>query len=195
MLYEKLNPDMRQTIDDWAQRLAPLDWGRRGELLAEAAAAFGEDLSPEKSDLAGKGFLTAVPYEKLFPAQVILLREGWGGPPGGLQDVGLVDARFERRFKVFSNDQIESRVLLDPTVIEEVVHLDEAIGGARMQCAFAGQAVYVAIKTVSLPSGKDAWPRLWASVNKPDWVRSLAWDLYWSARLAGELKPAEAWTR
>jgi hypothetical protein len=142
-----------------------------------------------------QGFLTAVFYERVFPAQVILLREGWGGPPAGLQDVGLVDARFERRFKVFSSDQIESRVLLDPTVIEEVVRLDEGIGGARMQCAFTGQGVYVAIKTVNLPSGKDAWPRLWASVNKPDWVRSLAWDLFWSARLADELKPAEAWTR
>src|SRR4029079_4009439 len=56
-----------QTVDDWARRLAPLDWGRRGEMLAEAAAAFGEDLSPDKSDLAGKGFLTAA-------------LERWGAP-------------------------------------------------------------------------------------------------------------------
>ena len=144
---------------------------------------------------AFQGFLVSVTYTKPFPAQVFLLREGWGGPPRGLQDVGLVDARFERRFKVWSDDQIESRVLLDPPTIEEILALDQQLGEGRLQCAFAGQGVHAAIRTVSLPSGRDAWPNMGRPLNQKDRIRTLAWDLFWAARLPGDLRPAAAWIR
>ena len=60
MLYEKLNAAMRGTVDAYVERIGPLGWRRRGELLAEAAATFGEDLEPEKAGLAARGFVTAV---------------------------------------------------------------------------------------------------------------------------------------
>ena len=142
-----------------------------------------------------QGFLVCVRYPTPFPARVLLLREGAGGPPPGLQDVGLVDARFEHRFGVWSDDQIEARVLLDPATIEEILKLDHEIGDGRMQCAFAGSDVLVAIRTVSLPSGRDAWPNMGRSVNHRDRIRTLAWDLFWAARLPGELRPAAAWVR
>jgi hypothetical protein len=142
-----------------------------------------------------QGFFLAVPYARTFPATVVILHEGWGGAPAGLQPVGLVDSRFERRFNVFASDQVESRVLLDPVAIEELYQIDQQVGGQRLQIGFAGQSLLAAIKTLSLPSGKDAWPRLYSSVNRPEWVRALAWDLFWAVRLAHELRPADAWLR
>jgi hypothetical protein len=60
MLYEKLNPDMQRTVDAYAGRLRVLDWGRRGDLLAESALPFGQDLPPDKATVAARGFITAV---------------------------------------------------------------------------------------------------------------------------------------
>ncbi|HMB53265.1 MAG TPA: hypothetical protein VKU40_08110 [Thermoanaerobaculia bacterium] len=60
MLYEKLNDDMRQMVDTYAERLAGLDWSRRGDLLGQAAIPFAESLDEEQARLAGKGFVTAV---------------------------------------------------------------------------------------------------------------------------------------
>ena len=44
MLYEKLNPEMKRMVDDYARRLKVYDWGRRSELLAEVSLPFGEDI-------------------------------------------------------------------------------------------------------------------------------------------------------
>lgn len=76
MLYEKLNPEMQGTVDAYVERIGPFDWRRRGELLAEAAAAFGEDLAPEKASLAARGFVTAVIERLGAPAVTDPLQAG-----------------------------------------------------------------------------------------------------------------------
>ena len=60
MLYDKLNAQMRRTVDEFAARLGPMAWNRRSDLLADAALPFAEDLEPEQARLAAKGFMTAV---------------------------------------------------------------------------------------------------------------------------------------
>lgn len=60
MLYERLNPEMKATVDSYVTRLRVLDWGRRADLLADAALPFGEDLPPDKARIAARGFVTAV---------------------------------------------------------------------------------------------------------------------------------------
>ena len=60
MLYEKLNADMKKTVDAWVGRLAVLDWRRRSDLLADASLPLGEGLPPEKASMVARGFVTAV---------------------------------------------------------------------------------------------------------------------------------------
>jgi hypothetical protein len=60
MLYDKLNAQMRKTVDEFASRLGPMTWNRRSDLLADAAVPFAEDLEPDLARLAAKGFMTAV---------------------------------------------------------------------------------------------------------------------------------------
>lgn len=60
MLYEKLNPQMREMVDTWAERLRPLPWQRRSDLLTRAAAPFGQQFTGEQAATATRGFITAV---------------------------------------------------------------------------------------------------------------------------------------
>lgn len=60
MLYEKLEAPMRETVDAWIDRLAPLGWQRRSDLLIEAALPFGEQFPDEQARQATRGFITAV---------------------------------------------------------------------------------------------------------------------------------------
>src|SRR4028118_2292971 len=74
MLYERLNPEMKKTVDSYASRLKVLDWGRRSELLTDSALPFGEDLPPDKARLAARGFVTAV-LERLDEDEVTEARQ------------------------------------------------------------------------------------------------------------------------
>jgi hypothetical protein len=60
MLYDKLNAEMKATVDAWVGRLKVLDWGRRSDLLTESALSFAQDLPPDKAKIAARGFITAV---------------------------------------------------------------------------------------------------------------------------------------
>lgn len=83
MLYEKLDPEMQEMVDTYAERLRDLAWPRRSDALAEASRPFGEALGEEHGDdkarLAGRGFVTAV-LERLAddevddPHQAVLFR-------------------------------------------------------------------------------------------------------------------------
>jgi hypothetical protein len=69
MLYEKLNPEMRSTVDAFASCIRSLPWEERSGLLAEAARPFEDRFEAEAARLALQGFLTAV-LERLGPGEV-----------------------------------------------------------------------------------------------------------------------------
>lgn len=60
MLYEKLNPEMKRMVDDYAERLAVYDWRRRSEVLSEVSLPFAEEMDERRARLAASGFLTGV---------------------------------------------------------------------------------------------------------------------------------------
>jgi hypothetical protein len=69
MLYEMLNPDMQRTVHEFAERLRPLPWARKSDLLVEASRPFADQFEGGAARLASKGFLTAV-IERLEPGEV-----------------------------------------------------------------------------------------------------------------------------
>lgn len=69
MLYEKLDPPMREMVDAWAERLRGVPWPRRSDLLAEAARPFGERFEGEQATTAARGFVTAV-LERLDEGEI-----------------------------------------------------------------------------------------------------------------------------
>jgi len=70
MLYEKLNPVMKEMVDLYVQRLRPLSWKRRIDVLGEAIPAFAADeLTADQAKTAARGFITAV-LERLEVTEV-----------------------------------------------------------------------------------------------------------------------------
>lgn len=69
MLYEKLNHEMRETVDQYVHRLAPLSWQRRTNVLAEASDSFAEEFDMGSAELAARGFVTAV-LERLNAGEI-----------------------------------------------------------------------------------------------------------------------------
>ena len=60
MFYERLNPEMRSTVDEYAVRLQTLSWQGRTSLLAEASSSFEERFEGRAAKLATRAFVTAV---------------------------------------------------------------------------------------------------------------------------------------
>ncbi len=60
MIYERLNTEMRRTVDVYVLRLLPLSWQGRTSLLAEASTPFEEQFEGNAAELAARGFITAV---------------------------------------------------------------------------------------------------------------------------------------
>ena len=65
-----------------------------------------------------------------------------------LKRVGLVDAAFEARFEVFSDDQVESRAILTPDFMERLMAFDAKPFYRRVQLGCLGNQIYIVI-----PSG------------------------------------------
>lgn len=68
-LYDKLNPQMQETVDTWVERLQALPWRRRSDLLAEAAQPWREELEPAQARQVSRGFITAV-LERLAEPEI-----------------------------------------------------------------------------------------------------------------------------
>ena len=60
MLYERLNPEMRSTVDEFAVRLQTLSWETRTSLLTEASSSFEEQFEGKAATLVSRAFVTAV---------------------------------------------------------------------------------------------------------------------------------------
>jgi len=50
--------------------------------------------------------------------------------------VRLEDPNFEKRFEVFSTDQVEARYLLTPSFMERLMALSSLFNDAHIQCSF-----------------------------------------------------------
>ncbi len=58
--------------------------------------------------------------------------------------VKLEDVAFEKRFNVYSNDQIEARYILTPKIMSRIVDLEDRFG-ENLYLSFRGHYVYIAI--------------------------------------------------
>jgi hypothetical protein len=86
---------------------------------------------------------------KLLGTTVVLRDSGWLDRfecPAGLKKVGLEDPEFNRIFVVFGSDQVEAREILDPALMEQLVSLETAYGGAHLRCAFVESDLLIAVE-------------------------------------------------
>lgn len=64
----------------------------------------------------------------------------------GLRRADMVDPVFEKKYDVFTNDQVEARYLIGPDMIEKIGALHDAALGSEMAIAFKDRASFVFFK-------------------------------------------------
>ena len=62
-----------------------------------------------------------------------------------LKKVKLEDPKFEKKFEVFSDDQVTARYLITVTFMERLNELAEVFGGKNIQCCFFGNELFIMI--------------------------------------------------
>jgi hypothetical protein len=68
-------------------------------------------------------------------------------PIQGLKHTVLEDIEFEKRFDVFTNDEVDARYLITPTFMERLKAMKTAFKADKIQCAFYGNLLLVALST------------------------------------------------
>ncbi|KCZ50412.1 DUF3137 domain-containing protein [Hyphomonas pacifica] len=89
-------------------------------------------------------------FPKKFYGRTLVTRDAgifnrFGGG-NGLRRASLEDPRFEKIFEVYTTDQVESRFLLTPDLMQKLVDLEEAFHGGRLKCAFNEGQMYITLE-------------------------------------------------
>jgi hypothetical protein len=120
---------------------------RAGFSVCEASLTTGSGKNRE-TVFSGKVFKIAAPHP--FSGRTVVLRDsGWLNrfeQPAGLNKVGLEDPKFEKAFEVYADDQVESRAILTPTVMEQLLALEQAYAGRHLRCGFCEGDIFIALE-------------------------------------------------
>lgn len=65
----------------------------------------------------------------------------------GLQRADLVDPEFEKKYSVYTNDQVEARYLIHPAMIERIVQIQHAHVSGRLSASYKDKRILILIET------------------------------------------------
>lgn len=114
-----------------------------------------------------RGFLFVADFNKDFRGRTVLTRDSLFHFSTRGERARLEDPDFEKRFDVFTTDQIEARYILSPSLMKRITELDEALGG-RITLSFYNSSLVVAIPDYSNHFEASLWRTL---LNKPYFER------------------------
>ena len=92
----------------------------------------------KNSTVVFNGLVVELDFPERFSGTTVVTQDpgNWLNPvsdwmrPSGLDRVRLEDPRFEDRYQVYGNDQVDARALLTPAVMERVMELESHASGA-----------------------------------------------------------------
>lgn len=96
-----------------------------------------------------EGIVLSMPHMDKFLGHTIIRRDlGQRNPAqvNGLKRVGFASLEFERKFEVYSDDQVEARFLISPDFVARLTDFAEDYMGRNVQCVFAGNRFHVALE-------------------------------------------------
>lgn len=95
-----------------------------------------------------QGVVVSLPHHSSFRGRTIIRRDLGKLNPSVIQDlkrVGFVSSVFEKKFEVFSDDQVEARFLLTPDFMERLIEFSDDYLGRNVQCAFLGGKFHITL--------------------------------------------------
>jgi len=89
-------------------------------------------------------------FHKTFYGRTLVTRDAglfnrFGGGKG-MQRASLEDPRFEKIFEVYTTDQVESRYLLTPDLMQKLVDLEDTFKGGKLKTAFDGGEMLITVQ-------------------------------------------------
>lgn len=115
-------------------------------------------------------------FHKAFYGTTLVLRDaGLFNRMGGVKGTKrarLEDPVFEKSFEVHTTDQVESRYLLTPDVMQDLVDLETAFHGSKLRCAFVDGQVLIALEGADLFEPGS----LFTPLDNPERIRDLLAD-------------------
>ena len=68
-------------------------------------------------------------------------------PAPNLRHTQFEDVQFNKKFDVYTNDEIDARVLITPAFMERLKNMKVAFGSSGVSCAFYQKNLIIALKT------------------------------------------------
>ncbi|MBA3070158.1 MAG: DUF3137 domain-containing protein [Hyphomonas sp.] len=97
-----------------------------------------------------KGQCLRFDFHKNFYGRTLITRDAgffnrFGGGKG-MQRAALEDPTFEKIFEVYTTDQVESRYLLTPDLMQKLVDLEGVFRGGKLKAAFDGGEMFITVQ-------------------------------------------------
>ena len=97
-----------------------------------------------------RGQCLRLDFHKTFYGRTLVTRDAGFfnrfAAPRGMQRAGLEDPVFERIFEVYTSDQVESRYLLTPDLMQRFVDLETTFKGGKLKACFDGGEVFITVE-------------------------------------------------
>ncbi|WP_373005423.1 DUF3137 domain-containing protein [Hyphomonas sp.] len=115
-------------------------------------------------------------FHKSFHGRTLVTRDAgffnrFGGGKG-MQRAMLEDREFERIFEVYTTDQVESRYLLTPDLMQNLVDMEKTFHGGKLKCCFDDGELLITLQGSDLFEPGSMFKRL----DDPERVRELLSD-------------------
>lgn len=124
-----------------------------------------------------KGQCFRLDFHKTFYGRTLVTRDAgffnrFGSGIKGMQRAGLEDPVFEKIFEVYTTDQVESRYLLTPDLMQKLVDLEKVFKGGQLKACFDGGEMLITLQGGNLFEPGSMFKPL----DSPDRVRELLED-------------------
>ena len=96
-----------------------------------------------------KGVVIKLDMNKNFTSHTVITPDSFfrNSPISGLRHTTLEDVQFEKKFDVYTNDEVDARYLITPTFMERLMGMKTAFKASKIRCAFYGQYLLVGLST------------------------------------------------
>lgn len=123
-----------------------------------------------------KGQCLRLDFHKTFYGRTLVTRDAgffnrFGGG-GKMQRAGLEDPTFEKIFEVYTTDQVESRYLLTPDLMQKLVDLETTFKGGKLKACFDQGEMFITVQGGNLFEPGSMFKPL----DSPDRVKELLSD-------------------
>ena len=96
-----------------------------------------------------RGVFITLDMNKNFSGKTIIKPDSWRhvSPVANLKHTTLEDVVFEKKFDVFTDDEIEARYLITTRFMERLVNIKTAFKANKTSCAFHEDKLLIALET------------------------------------------------